>query len=198
MVELELIFEVEALDAACEEHLVNTFDAFIGGHGTVRLLTITWEGATAVVAAETAVSALRKHGVSVLRMVEDLVTRKTIAVRSGKTTQAVGLWARGERQSQDPFPKPYILAGGGMWLWGEVNKWLARQGYDHDDVVFPSREDYARVNGWIQTERDGERKRSELGHVTVSVNEGSWRGSRTPIGGFTSVGSAQGEFALIS
>ncbi len=147
----ELIFEIEALGEEREFALLDAYDCFLGGHGRVVLLTITWEGRDATEAALGAVGELRRHGVVIRRFVEDLVTRRAIAERSGKTTQAVGLWARGERQVADPFPAPYVLAGGGLWLWGEVNEWLRRQGHAHDDgIAYPTRADHARVNGVLQ------------------------------------------------
>lgn len=150
----ELIFEIEELSDEREFELLEAFDCFVGGHGRVTLLTITWEAADATQAGLHAARELQKRGVVVTRLVEDLVTRSAIAQRSSKTTQAVGLWARGERQQADPFPAPYVLAGGGVWLWGEVNDWLRRQGYAHDDMAYPTRADHARVNGALQAQVD--------------------------------------------
>ncbi len=156
MPEFELIFEVDPLSETHEASLVNELDVFVGGHGPSALVTITFSGETATQAALAAASRLRDDGVAIRRLVEDLVTRSTIAERSGKTPQAVGLWARGERHSSDPFPAPYFLAGGGLWLWGEVNGWLARQGYARDPLSHPARADYARVNGALQAQVDAE------------------------------------------
>lgn len=155
MAAFELVFEIDALGDERESVLLQSFDCFVGGHGRVMLLTITWEGADATEAAFSAFAEPRRRGVKVRRFAEDLVTRSAIAQRSGKTTQAVGLWVRGERQQGDPFPAPYVVAGGGLWLWGEVNHWLRRQGYASDeDIAYPTRTDHARVNGALQADAD--------------------------------------------
>lgn len=79
------------------------------------------------------------------RVYSDLVTRAQIAERAGVTRQAVGLWIRGERHTDPAFPEPHVLGGGGLWLWRDVDQWLAEVGLPHDEVSYPTHLDIARV-----------------------------------------------------
>jgi hypothetical protein len=149
MYEYELMFVVDPLNEDLEEKLASTLDAFVGGHGAVTLVTLNLDGSNAVAAAHEAVAKLESLGVGVRRLYDDLVTRKQIAIRAAVSTQGVGLWARGERQADRPFPQPFILAGGGLWLWGEVNEWLRQSGHKHDEVRHPSAAESAQINDWL-------------------------------------------------
>lgn len=93
---------------------------------------------------------LRGCGIRVRRLYEDLVTRAAIASRTGMTRQAVGNWIRGDRKAATPFPEPYQLAGGGLWLWGEVSAWIGEE-----EIAYPTRRDYPAVNSIIDREPDG-------------------------------------------
>lgn len=143
----ELIFETDPIEETLQDLIDEQFDALISGHGPNVFISMSAEGDTAVEAALHSAAALGRLGVHVRRLVEDLVTRTDIAQRTKKTPQAVGAWVRGDRQAADPFPTPYNYVAGGVWLWGEVNEWLARVTGEADDVNYPSRHDYAFVNG---------------------------------------------------
>jgi hypothetical protein len=149
MSEYECMFVVDPLSDDLEEELASSLDAFVGGHGAVTLVTINIEGPDAVVAAQDAVGKMESLGVGVRRLYDDLVTRTQIATRAAVSTQGVGLWARGERQVDRPFPEPFVLAGGGLWRWGEVNEWLRQSGHKHDDVCHPSAVESAQLNSWL-------------------------------------------------
>ncbi len=113
-------------------------------------MTVSAEGSSAFEAAQSAVANLEQLGVHVQHTSEDLVTRRDIAERLGLTAQAVGLWVRGERHAEDPFPESFNSVAGGVWLWGDVTAWAHRHGLDvEQDVHFPSREDHARIDAWL-------------------------------------------------
>src|SRR5690625_3875196 len=120
----ELAFESAPMSGALLDKLYDEFDAVVSKiDGTTRIDLIE-HGHDGVSAARTAIRRLRGLGVKVLRPIDDLVSRTEIAERAGVTTQAVGLWARGERQGA-AFPKPYITAGSTrLWRWGEVVEFL--------------------------------------------------------------------------
>lgn len=150
MTEFELIFVISDVIgpgderiAKVEEHL----DIVVESHSGLTLATVTAEGAEVVTAALKAATLLTACGLAALRSYPDLVTRQDIADRSEVSRQAVGNWVRGERLHSDPFPTPANLVGGGAWLWGDVVAWLRRQGYEIDDIEFPSMDDHARIDG---------------------------------------------------
>ncbi|GAA3430540.1 hypothetical protein [Kutzneria kofuensis] len=154
MTEFELIFAVDQLTDDAIDAIYDRYDALVAGHGDMTLLTVTAEGPTPVAAGKTAVRDLELlAGVIVQRCYEDLVNRKDIAERCNVSPQAVGLWIRGDRQRKHPFPQPFNLVGGGVWLWGEVNEWLRRTYKPQDDVHYPCRDDYAEINRWIAEHR---------------------------------------------
>lgn len=147
--EFELIFVVPEVSGPgdlriekVEEHL----DIVIESHNGLTLATVTAEGSEAVAAALTAATVLAACGLRPVRSYPDLVTRQDIAERAQVTRQAVGNWVRGDRMQSDPFPSPANLAGGGVWLWGDVVAWLQRHDYEIDDIGFPSMDDHARID----------------------------------------------------
>jgi len=156
--EYEFTFEVAGLTDEVEDAIVEQTDATIATFGAVTTVTMTSFGTTGFGAATNARLAVEGAGGTVLRCVEDLVTRGDIAERTGMTRQAVSNWVRGERQATTPFPSPYVLAGGGLWLWGEVLEWLrevhpttfAAVG---DDLAYPTRADHACIAGQIESSR---------------------------------------------
>ncbi|WP_256837727.1 helix-turn-helix transcriptional regulator [Ornithinimicrobium faecis] len=149
MIEYEFMFVIDPVDDDTEQILIEEFGGFIGGHGRTTLLTVSFECTNAVAAAQAVVTELRQHGVRVRRVYDDLVTRAQIAERTDMTRQAVGLWVRRERQTERPFPEPFVLTGGGLWRWDEVNTWLRDARLPHDDVRHLSAGEVARVNVWI-------------------------------------------------
>ncbi len=148
MTDYELTFELDELDEALEDRIYEAFDAVIAVHGSTTLMTCTARGGGVVAAAKDTVAELDGMGVVARRLYEDLVGRAQIAERAGVTPQAVGLWVRGERQAQSPFPAPYHVAAGGLWLWADVNAWLATQGKG-DGFAHPQRADYLQTNFWL-------------------------------------------------
>jgi hypothetical protein len=143
----ELILQVTPFPEDLEDTLCCDWDAVVAHHGDDVLVSVTAEGATAQVAAKTAITRLRSLGICVRRLSEDLVSRTMIAERAEVTPQAVGNWIRGERQGTN-FPQPFTHAAGGLWLWNEVNNWL--QAHDlGDGMNHPDRVDYIEVNYWL-------------------------------------------------
>lgn len=149
MPQYELVLEIAPLTEDAEDALMSELDCTIGGHGNTSLLTVTAQGPTAESALRHLVHGLDAHGITVRRMVEDLVDRKAIAMRAGVTRQAAGLWIRGDRHQHTAFPEPYTLASGGLWLWGEVAAWLTAADRLDDDMNYPTREDHVRCNHWL-------------------------------------------------
>lgn len=142
----ELIFEVDPLTDTIADTIEDAFDAVVRGHGSQVFVDLIADGPSAVDAAMSAVHGLRSAGVVVRRMVEDLVTRSDIARRAGVTPQAVGAWVRGDRHAGDAFPNPFSWVGGGVWLWGDVDRWLQRVVELGDGDGFPAATDHLAVN----------------------------------------------------
>jgi hypothetical protein len=142
----ELIFEVGPVTDELADRLLDDFDAVVGEHGSVTLLSLACDGVSGEAAARTMAAKLSLLGVKVDRLSEDLVTRATIAARAGVTPQAVGQWIRGERlASGSDFPRPFNQVAGGVWLWSEVNAWLEQHGMS-DGLAHPDRIDYIHAN----------------------------------------------------
>lgn len=153
MGQYELIFVVDKLGDSTIASIYEDHDALYAEHGSVNLLTITQVGRTALDAAKRIVTALEvRSGVIFQRAYQDFVSRSDIAERTDSTVQAVGQWVRGERYKDTPFPEPYNLVSGGIWLWGEVNEWLRRVHKEHDPIHYPCRTDIDDINRWL-TER---------------------------------------------
>ncbi len=169
----ELIFETDPIDEHLQDTIDEHFDALISGHGASYFVTLSAEGRDSREAALTSAGTLTRLGVHVRRLSEDLVTRSDIAERVGKTPQAVGNWVRGERQAADPFPAPYNYVAGGVWLWGEVNEWLARTHGPADDIAYPTRDDYSAVN-YVLTARASEWTGLEWGFATKAYLSWAW------------------------
>lgn len=146
----ELTFEVPAIEEDVEDNVADELDAVIATHFDVTTATCFVEARDCLTAAHHAIETLRRLGAPAARLVDDLVTRGQIAERAGVTRQAVGQWIRGERHIAVDFPKPFVLAGGGLWLWGEVVDALAARGIKLDnDVAYPSRSDTQAIGGLL-------------------------------------------------
>ena len=151
----ELTLELAPITDDLEDAIADAFECVIASHSDVTTVTLTAEGRTCVAAALAALEELRLLGADVRRLVDDLVGRREIARRAGVTPQAVGLWVRGERHADVAFPSPFVLAGGGLWLWGEVLPALASRGISlGDDIGYPSRHDAQVIGGAIAASRD--------------------------------------------
>lgn len=173
MADFELIFAVDELPEDTVWSIYEEHDALVASHGALTLLTVTSQGMTALSAAKVAVLSLERFPeVRVKRCYEDLVSRIDIAERASATPQAVGQWIRGERHRNYPFPEPFNLVSGGVWLWGEVNQWLRRAKKTADEIQFPCKEDYAEINKWLN-ERQA---RIRLAKVTTPVEWQSAQG----------------------
>ena len=146
----ELSFELMEVTDDVEDAIAERFDSLIATHAGITTVTLTATGDTCLQVALTSVGHLRALGTNPLRLVDDLVTRGDIAARAGVTPQAVGLWIRGERHADVSFPAPYVLAGGGLWLWGEVVGALTDRGIALDEgVAYPTRRDIQLIGGAI-------------------------------------------------
>lgn len=145
----ELSFEVPEMNETVEDRVSSRFDSIIAVHGDVTTVTLTAHGVTCLRAAIAAIRSLREAGVEPIRLVDDVVSRSEIARRIGITPQSVGQWIRGDRHFESPFPAPYILAGGGLWLWGEVVEALDSRGVEVEDIGYPSRRDIQEIGGFL-------------------------------------------------
>ncbi|GAB4083310.1 XRE family transcriptional regulator [Modestobacter muralis] len=156
MTTYEFTFETDLIEEHLQDKIDDQFDALVSSQGQTFFVTLEADGPNAVTAASASATALEALGIHVRRVTEDLVSRNDIAERAGKTPQAVGAWVRGDRQRQAAvaFPAPYNYVAGGVWLWSEVNEWLAQVHPEAaDDVSYLAREDYAAINYMLNTRR---------------------------------------------
>ncbi|MFI6024172.1 hypothetical protein [Amycolatopsis magusensis] len=166
MGQFELTFVIDRLQSETVAAIYDEYEAMYSEHGSMCLLTVIVDGATAFVAAKKAIHVLDgQHRINFHRAYEDLVTKADIADRAGTTIQAVGQWVRGLRHRGVPFPQPYNNVAGGVWLWAEVNRWLALVGKGHDeDVDYPVARDLTRINSWLASRTES----PPLGHANVA------------------------------
>ena len=169
----EFAFEVPAVDETVEDAIAETLDVVITWHSGVTTVNVVHPGVDCVTAAREVVEQLRAVGAPPRRLVDDLVARAQIAERAGVTRQAVSAWTRGERGGEAAFPAPYVLAGGGLWLWGEVAAVLVSRGTLEDEgVVYPSRQDAQVIGGMLAAD-------STLSNAWLSMDSSGWRFSIT-------------------
>ncbi|MGW6424208.1 helix-turn-helix transcriptional regulator [Nocardia sp. NPDC055053] len=150
--DFEFMFVVEGIVDAFDPKigLVEArLDCIVERHSGLTLMTVTAAAASAFAAGVHAVQVLESVGITVLRTYADLVTRQDIADRAEVTRQAVGNWVRGERCGTQPFPLPTNLAAGGLWLWRDVNEWLASRGLRHDSTNKPTLGTLGQLDTWL-------------------------------------------------
>lgn len=176
MSELELfsasIVPTTYIDATVEESLDGLgLDAIVATHSQLTVVSFVCEGSTGIGAVKSAAQTLARIGIQCLRTYPDLVSRQAIADRTGLSRQAIGNWIRGDRKADDPFPPPVNLVGGGAWLWGEVDEWLKRQGYEADPVRHLSLKEHAVLDNWLLTNKlGGTRGNFQDAHVIVDAS----------------------------
>ena len=159
----ELRLEISPITEAVEDAITESFDCLIASHAGVTSVTLSAVGDTCEAATLSAIQKLRDLGAVPIRLIDDLVGRREIARRAGVTPQAVGLWIRGERHAAAHFPPPFVDAGGGLWLWGEVVLALADRGVLIDeDVQYPTRRDSQRIGGILATADPADATADEL------------------------------------
>lgn len=147
----ELTFYVSDIPIELANQLVDDFDAMTGQeHDGRYFVTLEAPGRDCLTAAKTMHTQLCTLGLQITRLVVDLATRPDIAERLGVTRQAVSNWTRGVREGGD-FPDPINSVAGGVWLWGDVNRWAIEHNKAHDDGVgYPTLADLDQFNGWLQ------------------------------------------------
>lgn len=122
--------EIEALyEAGCDDAGIET-----GPRGTL----IQFDREAPKLAQAITSAALDIEKVPGLRAIgvlcDNMVTLLDIARRSGRTREAVRLWASGER-GPGGFPAPQLITTGGekVWDWEQVDQWLRK----HREEVDP-------------------------------------------------------------
>jgi len=154
MSEYEVTFIVSPMSEAIEDKVFEAYDCVSGEtHGGQHFITLTAKGPDAVEAIKRAAFDLAvTMGVEIDRIDFDLAARGELAYRLDKTPQAVGLWTRGERHSDNPFPERFSDVAGGVWLWGDVVGWVRE--VLHEDpapgLLFPTRAEIDEANACIR------------------------------------------------
>lgn len=147
-------FVTSVLPIRVEDRVRDELGAEVSDHGPLHVVTATAHAVRGYAAGVDLVASLSAVGVDVERTQPDLVNRRLIAERAGCTRQAVALWVNGQRHQDDPFPSPFNLTLGQLWLWGEVQSWLLRRGIELDDsAAIPTMRDHMRVDSHIAHNR---------------------------------------------
>lgn len=150
----EMTFELPSLSDDVEDRVVETLDATVAEHLGVLTATVLVEAVDCATAARATIDALTAAGAPPVRLVDDLVSRSQIAERAAVSRQAVANWTAGARHVDSPFPSPFVLTGGGLWLWGEVRNYLRRIGSPIDDPAeYPTRAEAQHIAGMIASSR---------------------------------------------
>lgn len=154
MTDFELTFVVSSLTEELVEELYDQdLDVFAGHDFADRpYLTVTAPGRSAPAAAKAALTLLNTLGLEVEFVQHDLVNRTAIAERLAVTRAAVGQWVSGKRGAGDPpFPAPFNDAAGGVWLWGDVERWAEATGRaELSGLAYPTRGELDKINAFIR------------------------------------------------
>lgn len=174
-VEYEFRFVVEGAtvdDADIVGLLARDYDAMLFRGGGANLLDIAAEGADAFTAALSIARTLSDEfpQIRLIRLHRDLVGIPEIAERLNVSRQSVHQWINGARRGGDSsFPAPEGVAGRTrVWLWTEVNSWLAQHGLD-DGVNWPTREEMADIDSALNCNL----------HRKTFISIERWRRTRT-------------------
>ncbi len=146
----EFVLEVAPLADDVEDAIYGgELDALVASHGDSTWVIAEAEGDDAVLAGARLLVWLRELGARVLAVQDDLVTRREIAERASVTSQAVGMWVRGERQAD--FPRAHNRVAGGIWLWSDVQTWLVDHGViTSDGLERPAPRDVVVLNDDVE------------------------------------------------
>jgi hypothetical protein len=165
--EFEIAFVTEMISDPADARLGHVLtllpDAIVASHRDFNIITTSVFAADAIEAGVRAARSIAASGIRVQRTYQDLVSRQDIADRSDVTRQGVGLWVRGERFTDTPFPAPISLVSSGIWLWGDVVNWGRSLNLEwaSDEPNFPSLDDHNRLDLMIS---------SGIEHVTVTTH----------------------------
>ncbi|MGI5233598.1 helix-turn-helix transcriptional regulator [Actinoallomurus sp. CA-142502] len=165
--EYELTFVVTGADVDDDGavwSLMEHADATLHRGAGVDLLTISVDADNAVDATQMAIVECKRHVPELvfLRLDRDLVGVSEIAQRTKRSRQNVSQWISGERHvGLAPFPAPEGVVGRArVWLWGEVNTWLAQLGLN-DDLSRPTRDEILEIDYLLSVLEKSKRLRAE-------------------------------------
>ncbi|MDO3327533.1 hypothetical protein [Mycobacteroides abscessus] len=178
----EFSFATNELKGPDDERLASVAkgcrDTTAYSHGDLTVVVIAMEGANASRAGIQAAQLLIDSDLSPTRTVPDLVDRREISERADVRRQTVGNWARGDRMANTPFPTPYVMVSGELWLWGDVAAWLSNNGHFTESVKYPTAADHTRVDNWILEQQaavtPSQRGRAEFADVSSILKNVAW------------------------
>ncbi|MGK3203806.1 hypothetical protein [Amycolatopsis sp. MEPSY49] len=150
MGQFELLFAVNDLPDETVLRIHEDLAVFTAAFGGLTVVTVTAEGDDVMDVARQVVTGLERiPGVHVERCCEDLVTLADIADRAEVTEDVVRQWMQAPGAPDRSFPKPYLLADGGLWLWADVNDWLRETGTRSSFVRHPAQTELLQINYWL-------------------------------------------------
>ena len=126
-------FETQFLEVGCDDATIS----YQRGH---IIVDFSREANSIEVAMDTAVRDVLSVGAKVERVEPDpLVSLSDIADRSGKTRQAISLFAQGTRRAGFPAPIARVTSSSPLWDWAEVAEWFHQNGHLSGEVVKAAR-----------------------------------------------------------
>jgi len=121
-----IVGPVEDLEDSAERLYSVCGDGQLAGDERGGTVAFSREARNAIEAILSAIDDSERAELSVIGVMEDMVTVEDIAEKTGRSAQAVGHWTTGER-GPGGFPMPVIHRSSRVKLysWAQVSRWLA-------------------------------------------------------------------------
>ncbi|UJH69600.1 hypothetical protein [Ornithinimicrobium sp. INDO-MA30-4] len=176
----EVNVTVDHVSPELAEKIVDELDGTSGhDHAGAPYMSAVFSGDTYLDALRAAARWLEDNGAHCLRVHEDLVTKSDIASRLSVTRQAVHQWVTGKRGLAG-FPAASNPVSGGVWLWGDVQRWAMSKGSMRPNApLHPLLEDIDEGNACLRERAARHRANADLGRV-MGVRLRSWAGEPAP------------------
>lgn len=176
----EVNVTVDHVSPELAEEILDELDGTSGhDHSGAAFISAVFPGESYLDALSAAARWLEDRGTHALRVHEDLVTKSDIASRLSVTRQAVHQWVSGKRGFAG-FPAATNPVAGGVWLWGDVQRWAMSKGtLRKHSPLHPLLEDIEEGNACLRERTANHRANADL-RLVMGLKLRSWAGEPAP------------------